>query len=106
MNKQVCYQAENLSPAQIEAFERLKVLFKCLGNTAVDILNKLVAGICSVIKAALKIFRRVYEGMLRKVSKNPRWYHLYKYSKNRRVRKKYEKRLRERLARYFKEGVT
>ena len=79
------------SPEQIE---EMKAAFRL----AADNIRRIMAQIVEGFKRVMSFFRRLYDAMLKASSSdNPHLYHMYKHAKRRRVRKKYERKLEERL---------
>jgi len=62
--------------------------------------------IAPVLREVTRIVRRFYDSILRSVAERPREYHLYKHARKLRVRKTYERRLRERLILLLAEECT
>lgn len=67
------------------------------------IVEKIVEALAPAIKAAVEIIRKIWDAIARGLVPK-KWWHLYKHAKKRRIRKKYEKRIRERVLAILSEG--
>lgn len=72
-----------LTAISAEAFENIK-------NNLVELFRK-------VKKIIIKNASMLVDGLLRIANEHPKWWHLYRYSKKRRVRKKYRRKLMQQL---------
>ena len=68
-----------------------------------EAIEKIAEALTPVIKAAVEIVRKIWDAIARRLVPK-KWWHLYKHAKKRRIRKKYEKRIRERVLAILSEG--
>lgn len=68
-------------------------------EAAKEIMERLVEAIKSIIEAIKKFAKALMDKLMEAAArdKDPRWWHYYKHAKKKRVRNKYEKRIRSHL---------
>jgi len=85
-----------IPPEVVEAFQKIAEKVK-------EIIKAIAEALTPVIKAAVEIVRKIWDAIARGLVPK-KWWHLYKHAKKRRIRKKYEKRIRERVLAILSEG--
>jgi uncharacterized protein YicC (UPF0701 family) len=89
-------QIEKAKEIILQAAEKVVKAFK-------EIARQIVEALTPVIEWTVKAIRRILDAIARGLVPK-KWWHLYKHAKKRRVRKKYEKRIRERVLAILGEG--
>lgn len=95
--------APEISPEVMEAVERVKEALLKIADAFREIIEKIAEALAPAIKAAAEIVRKIWDAIARGLVPK-KWWHLYKHAKKRRIRKKYEKRIRERVLAILREG--
>lgn len=95
--------APEISPEVAEAIERVKEALLKIADAFREIIEKIAEALAPAIKAAVEIVRKIWDAIARGLVPK-KWWHLYKHAKKRRIRKKYEKRIRERVLAILSEG--
>ena len=78
-----------IPPEVVEAFQKIAEKVK-------EIIKSIVEALQPVIERTVKALRRIWDAIARGLVPK-KWWQLYKHAKKRRIRKKYEKRIRERV---------
>ena len=94
--------APEIPPELAEAVERVKEALLKIADAFREIIEKIAEAIAPAIKAAVEIVRKIWDAIARGLVPK-KWWHLYKHAKKRRIRKKYEKRIRERVLAILRE---
>ena len=92
-----------IPPEVAEAIERVKEALLKIADAFREIIEKIAEALAPAIKAAVEIVRNIWDAIARGLVPK-KWWHLYKHAKKRRIRKKYEKRIRERVLAILSEG--
>jgi Mg2+ and Co2+ transporter CorA len=77
---------------------------------ASEAMKKLADAIMEALKPVIEAFKRWAKALWDKLMKaaamnaNPKWWHYYKHSKSKRIRKKYQTRIRDYLMKLLIEG--
>lgn len=79
-----------MTEANNATLERAAEAFENIKKILVELWRK-------VKKIIIKFSSAFVDGLLRSANEYPKWWHLYKYSKKRRVRKKYRDKLMRQL---------
>lgn len=95
--------APEISPEVAEAIERVKEAILKIADAFREIIEKIAEALTPAIKATVEIIRKIWDAIARGLVPK-KWWHLYKHAKKRRIRKKYEKRIRERVLTILSEG--
>jgi len=77
---------------------------------AAEAIKKLADAIMEALKPVIETFKRWAKALWNRLMKaaamdaNPKWWHYYKHSKSKRIRKKYQTRIRDHLIKFLIEG--
>ena len=91
-------KAPEIPPEVVEAFQKIAEKVKEIIKAIAEALQPLIEW---AVQAVRKIWDAIARGLVPK-----KWWHLYKHAKKRRIRKKYEKRIRERVLAFLSEAET
>lgn len=89
------FRAPEIPPEFYEAIQRI-------GEQIIEIGKRIMEGIKPVIECAVKVSQKLWEGIVKRLVPE-KWWRIYKHTKSRRIRKKYEKRIRETVLEILKE---
>ena len=87
-----------IPPEVIEAFRKIAEKVK-------EIIKAIAEALQPFIEWAVQAVRKIWDAIARGLVPK-KWWHLYKHAKKRRIRKKYEKRIRERVLAILSEAET
>lgn len=82
-------KAPEIPPEALEAFQKVAEALKELAKAIAEALRPLIEW---TVQTARKLWDAICRGLVPR-----KWWHIYKHTKKRRIRKKYEKRIRERV---------
>ncbi len=91
-------QIEKAKEALLQAGEKIVEAFRELAKRIAEALQPVIE---LIVETVQKIWDAIARGLVPK-----KWWHLYKHAKKRRIRKKYEKRIRERVLAFLSEAET
>lgn len=74
-----------------------------IAEKCIELARAIAEALRPIIKAMGEIFRQIWEAIAREIVPK-KWWYLYKHAKRRRVRKKYEKRIRESVLAFLAGG--
>lgn len=86
---EICATAVEQAKALLLAGRKIVKAFKELAKMITEALQP-------VIEKAVRAIHRIFDAICRALAPKE-WWHIYKHTKSRRIRKKYEKRIRERV---------
>lgn len=89
-------------PIADEQILKLGDAIHCAKEAAQKLMKSLYEKLVPIVQVACKVLKNFYEAALYAVASKKEW-HLMKYSKKRRIRKKYRDRLSRRLSEKLKE---
>lgn len=97
--------APEISPEVAEAIERVKEALLKIADAFREIIEKIAEALRPAIELIVETVRKIWDAIARGLVPK-KWWHLYKHAKKRRIRKKYEKRIRERVLAFLSEAET
>jgi len=78
-----------------------RAAFQKLADALLNLVRALADALAPVVTYLVSLSRKIWDVVLNTVIP-PKWRYLYKHARRRRVRKKYEKRIRERILKWVR----